>query len=91
MGNCGKNSPKRLTGRGGNRLVSVPVRRIQRYVLPERVPVLESACRELPEGSVDHNTALSALAELAPLVQPGVGILASYGCLLTSTCRVAAS
>lgn len=45
-----------------NRLVSEPVRRIQRYVPPELVPVLEGARAELSEGH-ERDTAVSALAD----------------------------
>jgi hypothetical protein len=50
------------TGSRLNRLVSEPVRRIQRYVPPELVSVLEGACAELPEGG-ERDTAVSALAD----------------------------
>jgi ABC-type lipoprotein export system ATPase subunit len=42
-------------------LVAVPVRRIQRYVPPDLVPVLDGACNVLPVGSPAHDTARSAL------------------------------
>lgn len=45
-----------------NRLVAVPVRRIQRYVPPTLIPALEGACEQLLEGSEAHDAALTALA-----------------------------
>lgn len=46
-------------------MVSVPVRRVQRYVPPELVSVLEGAREALPEGSAEHATASKALADAA--------------------------
>lgn len=45
-----------------NKLVAVPVRRVQRYVPPQLVEVLECAHSVLREGSLERDTAMSALA-----------------------------
>jgi hypothetical protein len=44
-----------------NELVAVTVRRIQRYVPPQLVPILEGARDELPEDTAEHEIALAAL------------------------------
>jgi hypothetical protein len=44
-----------------NQLVAVPVRRIQRYVPPDLVPILEGACAAIPVGTVEHDAASAAL------------------------------